>query len=37
MTKQELIEQYKMAVAFGYVNDLRFQRAYARMKKKVKP
>lgn len=35
MTKQELQEQYDMAVAYGYVNDARFKTAYARMKKQV--
>lgn len=30
-----LREQYDMAVAFGYVDDLRFKRAYTRMKKQV--
>ena len=37
MTQEELKEQYEMAVAFGYVNDGRFRKAYARMKKSVKP
>lgn len=36
MTQQELKEQYDMAVAYGYVNDARFKKAFARMKKKVR-
>lgn len=36
MTYQELNEQYEMAVAYGYANDARFKRAYARMQKQVK-
>ena len=36
MTYQELKEQYELAVAYGYANDLRFIRAYRKMQKKVK-
>ena len=36
MTYQELKEQWDMAVAYGYSNDLRFIKAYKRMQKKVK-
>ena len=36
MTYQELKEQFEMAVAYGYANDLRFIRAYRKMQKKVK-
>ena len=36
MTREELNEVYECAVAFGYVNDLRFIRRYNQLKKNVK-
>ena len=36
MTREELKEQYDMAVAFGYEKDARFVRRYNEFKKRVK-